>query len=555
MNTRRQGRGLLNDPDDRDNSDDGSREKIWLDNTVTDDGNLATDNISVRVKRVKVTRAALRTELHIRQIESRINIRRRLRKWMELKELAYMDYLATLQSAGQGPNNPTAAEIAAAKKRRTISEAKVTRYMIRNKDIGVGARSDAHRSRRYATCRYEDFEHFQNPVHRWNKGEDLTGVTREIDLQRRQDGARLFKNGGVDQAHQSWVHDLIQAFDEKETGLVGLDHILEPDELKWITPPWRYRPMGLGRPHERNHQEANYGRQHNDAGVETERQRIEDTRGRVEASQAGSGDGWKNHTQRRRAEEAMANRADAAPELKHRKRTGTSGLHIAAHERSNDWPTSYDCTGIIKPGLLSTETWRSAASRAPESSDNTENRRRRPGTTWTEEAYGRREYHVHNLYRPVSPVNSPPHSPVLRPNVGTSIPSDMPPAEPRIAEYRQKFTDHYGIEDARWPKRPIRVSYSPRDEATEPSPRVPRIADTLDNAGRLALPAEDGFSMAMYRQIAAEARAVFSGYQRALQADNEETHNGGNGDSPDGEIRDDLESDEEGDLFHTTYQG
>lgn len=91
------------------------------------------------------------------------------------------------------------------------------------------------------------------------------------------------------------------------------------------------------------------------------------------------------------------------------------------------------------------------------------------------------------------------------------IPADLREEEcdPEVYKsYREMFTDHYHLQDGEWPRKGIKVPYSPLDIATLPKEDFDKhhggreIPDNeLNDLGKYSKPAKEGTSMRMVRDI------------------------------------------------------
>ena len=257
-----------------------------------------------------------------------------------------------------------------------------------------------------AQWEYEDFLYFQNVVSRFNRGE--SGFNREegettdpaewTRARLHQEKTRLEKDDGMPTVRRTaygeetvnslGVYRLLSEFRKKGVGIQEPQQIrgegsgsdgsalqVPHEQLHWWTPPWRHTPGGFGRPQLPPPVEPNMEYDINE--IETKRKQVE------------------NGTDHESGRLQTLEEERALPGLAGRKKVGPYGYHVSADERSDDWPTSYDCTGIVscrnvyQPGTHTIST------------------------QWAEETYGRREFHVYNLFSPPSPVESPPHSPTV----------------------------------------------------------------------------------------------------------------------------------------------
>ncbi|KAF2874362.1 hypothetical protein BDV95DRAFT_592452 [Massariosphaeria phaeospora] len=342
-------------------------------------------------------------------------------------------------------------------RRRDLKKAKEKAEDVKFKNA-TASQHNKHTDRMEAEAVYEDFLYYQNPTMRFQMSEDVSKPNIR--------GVAVL--GGVTKKIIRSATEYCSQFKEKGIGTCqSIDGKLRPshDQLHWLTPVWRRGPSGHGRPEPRSRWPP-YQLHLDEEGFESRRREIEDMRGEVELNTNEGRVYHASHSERRMKECKMFEQlsserstiADAFRNTRTKKR-----VHISAAERSDDWPISYDCLGIVKSGyfamippknhkasnensektnpkekdgesikLPSRNTRGNAAPQVvedpgryliPESQffefDARKPEEPRPksyerqiSTPWAEATNGRREFHVYNQRAPPSPVDSPPHSPI-----------------------------------------------------------------------------------------------------------------------------------------------
>ncbi|KAH7082916.1 hypothetical protein BKA63DRAFT_598994 [Paraphoma chrysanthemicola] len=241
-------------------------------------------------------------------------------------------------------------------------------------------RWEQHKSLREAYARWEDFLYYQNPVHRWER---LDNLRPEDERRKPQKGKKLrlhptlFRNVDADE----YLRTALDFYDEKSTGgeeyrrnlrsaagrttqtRRGLprQELIGPEGLHRWTPVPRRMPNGL-----RNREDLQNARRRmersqpalDEEAIEQERGRIE--RATLEPAREGDDLEYETHEARRKRERAnywtddtlrmerpstsniRCNGPDEYEERFGEIRTD-NGLFLSAKESSDDWLTSYDC--------------------------------------------------------------------------------------------------------------------------------------------------------------------------------------------------------------------
>ena len=216
------------------------------------------------------------------------------------------------------------------------------------------------------------------------------------------------------------------------------------DSLHLWMPERRRRPTGLGKPDFPKCRPRIQPYQ-----LKLDIESIENRRNEVELKRRGQTNVHATHNELR---QSIMNRMDEECNIIQsalRNTRTNEGLYISALEQPDDWPTSYDCLGIVRPGITCkdpsiihknyqipcggkqkrNETGENKVSGVREQTDEgpeqpikvkaQEIGRPITSTLWAEETCGRREFHAYMGVHASSPVNSPPHSPQLAPHAGS----------------------------------------------------------------------------------------------------------------------------------------
>jgi hypothetical protein len=452
-----------------------------------------------------------------------------------------------------------------------------------------------HDARTNTMAVYEDSLYFQVPERRKHYPEHIDEIKKGAKK-------RIFKKGRAPMlwnrnvGHEKSIEKIIESYERDHVGMPErLEHgRTGPSDLHLHVPHTRRTRIGLGRPEPPVSippLELNLDHEAIEA-----RRRVEEDSNKDRNNQAIT------HSERRAAEtrlldDPLISRLSTdlyvntviptARSLSNMRET--SGLFLAAAERSSDWLDSYDQMDIVRPGFIAVESNRvqgliegdNLLGTSEKVGDNSEDDQQPKAdgllnefcaekrnhkeyvylytTTWAETTYGRREReHAHMDVRPSSPVLSPPHSPIYPTKADGQtihIPTDVPRDDSEtFQKYRNKFKDQYGVNYFQWPhfsdlredvmrkkprhKKPLRgfgVQYDPLDVDALPENLRPggfEMGELLDEHNRFKLPAADGTSMRLLRE-----------------ALNEPYRPPGSGAPP----RDDEESDDEGDLFCDSY--
>jgi hypothetical protein len=447
------------------------------------------ENLSMHIDNVKYSRKLLEETYWKRAREARRDINQRLQEQWQIEDtvLALEREYQRLTDEATAP----ASDLEALQKRIKESQTWLNDYKGKNPDLDPERRWTMHKKRREAEAKYEDFLYYQGQNQRsvhYRNVEVLRQKLEKARQKRAHPNAHKHPTLWQESAYEeAWEIKLIQRY-----GKARFDNILAPsdkespeavrdagpqthDQLRTWTPIWKYRPVGLGQGFEKRPPTHHSLPALDDEDIERRRAMIEDNRGFVETGGPESRR-FQNHSERRlqdiedekrgvalessRIRDAIGEKRDI--KLEARRGHGKMEVHISALEKSDDWPTSYDLSGIVKRGYSSVVANAVARSKLNPEDGSDEQREQETNkykdffTGWAEDTYGRREFHVHNRYIPASPVESPPHSPIIKnhqssPQDNINVPVDVPHGAQNRTALRSKRGDHYGVKNDQWP--------------------------------------------------------------------------------------------------------
>jgi hypothetical protein len=349
----------------------------------------------------------------------------------------------------------------------------------------------ADEGRKYATALYEDFMYYQNPRNRkaFEKNTKKNTTKAQEKLAGQIGKIPMVMGLTQDQYYDQQAEPYVRGMRRSHVGVADrLKRRAIFQELHIHTPHPRRQMAGLGRP--RFHRVPPIDLDLDENQIETRRHEVDS---RIDYQTAGLE--FRTHDERRVAQAKMDALTRTSAQLDRMRTAG--GVFLAARERSDDWPTSYKCFGIVTNGMIPNipakvitkddddmpdaedfaENKDDEADTTPISSDQLFEfaRRKRPQreyededmhvtTAWAEADAGRREWHEYQFLAPSSEVGSPPLAAqseidldtvpdVLGARVLTSFERET---------YRDRQEDHYGLLEDNWPRTGLRVPYDPK---------------------------------------------------------------------------------------------
>jgi hypothetical protein len=405
------------------------------------------------------------------------------------------------------------------------------------------AGSNPDRNRKYATALYEDFMYYQNPRNRKAYFKKTKRKTKAEDFL----AGRVGKTGVIqgltsDDHYNQQADPYVRGMRHSHVGVAKrLQRRAVFQELHVHTPRPDQQMTGLGRPPFRPVPPLE---------LKLDTDQIEARRLEVESrtDDETANLEYTTHDERRTAQAQMAALTKSNKGLERIRTTG--GAFLAANERSKYWPTSYDCLGIVSGGRLPNiaaiddtevddmpdadgfvanvdeenetpispdEVFEFVRLKRPQPEYQVENMLMTTG--WSEASMGRREWHEHHHLPPPSEVGSPPLAAQAEIHLDT-VPDVLNLHVLTSAEretYRDRLEDHYGMLEDNWPRTGLRVPYDPEsfDHVRNPS---------QENVGWVHPLLKGPVDLRKWE-----------------------------GKSDGGDYGDDLESDDEGDLFRNSY--
>ncbi|KAF2003619.1 hypothetical protein P154DRAFT_572807 [Amniculicola lignicola CBS 123094] len=369
-------------------------------------------------------------------------------------------------------------------------------------------RKDAYNTCKVKVLQYEDFLYYQNPIHRRQRFVKIYRTKAEAAR------AKRLKLEPVT-THDEWLDKVLLHFDKLGVGSrKHRPNPVGPEQLRAWTPKARRTQGGQGNfPTKRTRPcSLRY-----DMDAITKRQLEIEEENTVPVEREWPGVVHRTHTERRAAQKSLYTNA-----------SGTffrtdSGLYISAAEKPDDWPTSYDGLGIVKSGIICTNTHN-------ETIHNNFDRKlvvtneMVESTPWMEETYGRREFHIHRGLSPSSSVNSPPNSPPHKSKKDKDLDMALDEA-----------SHHFNVLHKQWPfgenqvmgvqdrQNRSKVPYSPLDilapegeivpeGVNDPSSKAnrkkrkraefadPELLEEVDGRMKFKRPAPDGWSIDAWRE-------------------------------------------------------